>query len=170
MTNLTTMFLGLLIGLVLGAGAVLAYLQYKAKAENQRSVVESIESSDEKVLTWLNEFLQTYKKECIAYHLEKLRVKKHLWDDQVKGLQQMYGKVLVEPVLMVNQEYMRKFSDWTKLIEAEKKWLQKRNESVEDEKHLSKKIQSILIEASSAEASEIFEHFCRQNAIVLDGK
>lgn len=171
---------GLFVGVVLGAGAVFAYLQYRVKVESQKKQNKSVKSVTavvtnsngvDEVFTWLNAVLQTYKKEYMAYLLEMFRLKNHLRDDQVNGLQQVYGKSLDEaPSLRLNQKYVKKFSNWTKLTQAEKKWLLQRNITIDDENQMADKIEKILIEDVSKEAPGIFEDFCRQNAIVLESK
>ena len=171
---------GLFVGVVLGAGAAFAYLQYRVKVESQKkqnksvkSVAAAVTNSNgiDEVFTWLNAVLQTYKKEYMAYLLEMFRLKNHLRDDQVNGLQQVYGKSLDEaPSLRLNQKYVKKFSNWIKLTQAEKKWLLQRNITIDDENQMADKIEKILIEDVSKEAPGIFEDFCRQNAIVLESK
>ncbi len=181
MTVETAMFWkGLFVGLVLGVGAVLAYLQYRVKVESQKKqnksvnpVIATVANSNgvDEVFAWLNTVLQNYKKEYIAYLLEMFRLKNHLKDEQVNGLQQVYGKSLDEaPSLRLNQKYVKNFSNWTKLSQAEKKWLQQRNIAIDDENQMADKIEKILIEEVSKDAPKIFEDFCRKNAIVLENK
>ncbi|MBR6122659.1 hypothetical protein IKQ19_03510 [Candidatus Saccharibacteria bacterium] len=171
---------GLFVGLVLGVGAVLAYLRYKVKMERQKKQIKIVKSvtaanmnSDglDEVFIWLNDVLLSYKKEYMAYMLEMFRLRNHLRDEQVKGLQQAYGKSLDEaPSLRLHQKYVKRFSNWTKLTQAEKKWLQQKNITVDDENQMAGKIEKILIEEVSKESPEIFEDYCRQNSIVLECK
>jgi hypothetical protein len=103
--------------------------------------------------------------------LEVFRLKNHLKDNQVSGLQQIYGKSLDEaPSLRLNQKYVKKFSNWTKLAQAERKWLLQRNITIDDENQMADKIEGILIEDASKEAPKVFEVFCKENAIVIENR
>ena len=181
MTVETVMFLkGLLVGIVLGVGAVFAFLKYKMKfgGPKNRTIIAKVPNTsgsnfdcDDEIFAWLNIVLQSYKKEYTAYLLEIFRLKNHLKDNQVSGLQQIYGKSLDEaPSLRLNQKYVKKFSNWVKLSQAEKKWLQQRNVAIDDENHMADKIEEILIEDASKEAPRVFEIFCKENAIVIENR
>lgn len=166
-----------LAGFIIGAltsAVVGVYLYNKNKSHlhsDNRNAKSSIDDDANDVFTWLQATLESFKKKYMGYLIERLRLKNHFTYEQLNDLQFEYGEINIAPSLRIHEPFSENFSDWDKLEQAEKKWLDQKNINYAETSRLHDKIEEVLVAEAQKESSKIFTEFCekkRLNVIVKE--
>ncbi len=143
------LFLSIIGGIVL----LINYLKKKRTIENK--IQESLRREAD-VQMWFDEQVNIFEKDSLAYGIDKECDKLDISVFVKDKLRDKYGKVLIEPMLLVYNDYTKKYGSNSEYLEkAIDNWLKKNSiENNQEEKPLEQ-IEKFILSRSYEKAKSI---------------
>ena len=98
--------------------------------------------------------IEAFRKDMLAYHLERLAGKNHLSFDMIEKIRADYGKVLLQPSLYIYQELTQHHLEENDLVALEQEWLQERGYPVPAD-NLKDEIEKVIFTEEHKKAVQI---------------
>lgn len=134
----------------------LAFFLYRKKKQKQNVLIEDKNIKQEEIQIWFNEQVNEFEKQCIAYGIEIESDRQEISIYVKEELREKYGKVLLEPSLLVYDSYNSKFGfDYECLEKAINSWLENNSKDIIKSDKQLKQIEKIIFTKSYDKAKSI---------------